>query len=86
MNAKALIDSQDPLSRTASQALGYKHLFQYLKGECCLDEAVEAAINDTKKYARKQERWFRRDPRINWIDIDDNVTESLPQILKVLGE
>ena len=83
---EALIDSQDPLSRTASQALGYKHLFQYLKGECCLDEAVEAAIKDTKKYARKQERWFRRDPRINWIDIDDDVIESLPQILKVLGE
>ena len=83
---EALIDSQDPLSRTASQALGYKHLFQYLKGECSLDEAVEAAIKDTKKYARKQERWFRRDPRINWIDIDDDVAESLPQILKVLGE
>ena len=62
------------------------HLFQYLKGECCLDEAVEVAIKDTKKYARKQERWFRRDPRINWIDIDDDVIESLPQILKVLGE
>ncbi len=83
---EALIDSQDPLSRTASQALGYKHLFQYLKGECYLDEAVEAAIKDTKKYARKQERWFRRDPRISWIDIDDDVSESLPQILKVLGE
>ncbi len=81
-----LIDSQDPLSRTASQALGYKHLFQYLKGECCLDEAVETAIKDTKKFARKQERWFRRDPRINWIDISDDVAESLPQILKVLGE
>jgi len=81
-----LINSKDPLSRTASQALGYKHLFQYLKGECCLDEAVETAIKDTKKFARKQERWFRRDPRINWIDIRNDVAESLPQILKVLGE
>tara|TARA_B100000676_G_scaffold256619_1_gene264047 strand:+ start:2022 stop:2942 length:921 start_codon:yes stop_codon:yes gene_type:complete len=81
-----LFDSKDPLSRSASQALGYKHLFQYIKGECCLDEAVEAAIKDTKKFARKQERWFRRDPRINWIDINDDVVESLPQILKVLGK
>ena len=81
-----LFDSKDPLSRSASQALGYKHLFQYIKGECCLDEAVEAAIKDTKKFARKQERWFRRDPRINWIDISEDVAESLPQILKVLGK
>ena len=81
-----LFDSKDPLSRSASQALGYKHLFQYIKGECCLDEAVEAAIKDTKKFARKQERWFRRDPRINWIDINDDVVESLPQILKVIGK
>ncbi len=81
-----LFDSKDPLSRSASQALGYKHLFQYIKGECSLDEAVEAAIKDTKKFARKQERWFRRDPRINWIDINDDVVESLPQILKVLGK
>ena len=83
---ETLINSEDPLSRTASQALGYKHLFQYLKGECCLDEAVETAIKDTKKFARKQERWFRRDPRINWIDIRNDVAESLPQILKVLEE
>ena len=81
-----LFDSKDPLSRSASQALGYKHLFQYIKGVCCLDEAVEAAIKDTKKFARKQERWFRRDPRINWIDISEDVAESLPQILKVLGK
>ncbi len=81
-----LLDSKHPLSRSASQALGYKHLFQYLKGECCLDDAVEAAIKDTKKFARKQERWFRRDPRINWIDISEDVDESLPQILKVLGK
>lgn len=80
-----LLDTKDPLSRSASQALGYKHLFHYLKGECSLDEAVEEAIKDTKKFARKQERWFRRDPRINWIDINDDVAESLPEILKVLG-
>ena len=80
-----LLDTKDPLSRSASQALGYKHLFNYLKGECSLDEAVEEAIKDTKKFARKQERWFRRDPRINWIDINDDVAESLPEILKVLG-
>ena len=59
MNVKLLI--ANPLSRSASQALGYKHLFQYLKGECCLDDAV-GSDQGYEKFARKQERWFRRDP------------------------
>jgi len=77
-----LIDTQEQLSRTASQALGYKHLFKHIRGECSFDDAVETAIKDTKKFARKQERWFRRDPRINWIDINEDPEESLPLILK----
>ena len=77
-----LIDAKTQLSRTASQALGYKHLFGHIRGDYSLDEAIETAIKDTKKFARKQERWFRRDPRINWIDINDDPDESLPLILK----
>jgi len=77
-----LIDAKKQLSRTASQALGYKHLFGHIRGDYSLDEAIETAIKDTKKFARKQERWFRRDPRINWIDINDDPDESLPLILK----
>ena len=77
-----LIDAKKQLSRTASQALGYKHLFGHIRGDYGLDEAIETAIKDTKKFARKQERWFRRDPRINWIDINDDPDESLPLILK----
>ena len=77
-----LIDAKKQLSRTASQALGYRHLFGHIRGDYSLDEAIETAIKDTKKFARKQERWFRRDPRINWIDINDDPDESLPLILK----
>jgi len=77
-----LIDAKKQLSRSASQALGYKHLFGHIRGDYSLDEAIETAIKDTKKFARKQERWFRRDPRINWIDINDDPDESLPLILK----
>ncbi|WP_419946554.1 tRNA (adenosine(37)-N6)-dimethylallyltransferase [Candidatus Poriferisodalis sp.] len=56
-----------PLSRTAAQALGYKELRAHLAGECSLDEALEAAIARTRRFARRQERWFARDPRITWI-------------------
>jgi tRNA dimethylallyltransferase len=57
-----------PLSRTAGQALGYREILQHLNGEQTLEEAVEAAKSRTRRFARRQQRWFRRDPRIVWLD------------------
>ncbi|WP_420439279.1 tRNA (adenosine(37)-N6)-dimethylallyltransferase [Candidatus Poriferisodalis sp.] len=56
-----------PLSRTAAQALGYKELRAHLEGECTLEEALDVAIARTRRFARRQQRWFARDPRITWI-------------------
>lgn len=55
------------LSRTAAQALGYAELRSHLAGECSLDAALELAIARTRRFARRQQRWFARDPRITWI-------------------
>ena len=60
--------SQRPLSRTAAQALGYRELRAHLDGSLTLDGALAAARQRTKRFARRQERWFRRDPRITWFD------------------
>ncbi|MCY3649622.1 MAG: tRNA (adenosine(37)-N6)-dimethylallyltransferase MiaA [Acidimicrobiaceae bacterium] len=57
-----------PMSRTASQALGYKELLRHVQGETTLDEALNLAVVRTRRFARRQERWFRRDPRIHWLD------------------
>lgn len=65
---KVLLARPEPLSRTASQALGYKELIAHLRGEMSLDEAVALAVVRTRRFARRQERWFRRDPRITWLD------------------
>jgi tRNA dimethylallyltransferase len=71
--------AKHPISRTARQALGYKELFDYLDGVTTLDAAIETIITRTRQFAVRQERWFRRDPRIRWIDIDnDPVAEALP--------
>jgi tRNA dimethylallyltransferase len=71
--------AQSPVSRTARQALGYKELFDHLDGGCTLDAAIETIITRTRQFAVRQERWFRRDPRIRWIEIDDDpVTTALP--------
>lgn len=56
------------LSKTAAQALGYKELIGYLEGSATLDEALDEAKRRTRKFARRQQRWFRRDPRIEWFD------------------
>jgi tRNA dimethylallyltransferase len=54
--------------RTASRALGYQQLLRYLDGECTLDEARLETIRATRRFARRQESWFRRDPRVHWLD------------------
>ena len=56
------------LSRTASQALGYRELLAHLGGELGLVEALDLARKRTRRFARRQERWFRRDPRITWFE------------------
>ena len=55
------------LSRTASQALGYRELLLQVRGELSLSEALELAVQRTKRFARRQQRWFRRDPRVEWV-------------------
>ena len=55
------------LSRTASQALGYRELLMHVRGELSLSEALELAVQTTKRFAGRQQRWFRRDPRVEWV-------------------
>ena len=64
------------LSRTARQALAYKELFAHFRGEFSLEEAIELAKARTRRFSRRQERWFRRDPRICWIDIDIDIDQD----------
>ncbi len=81
----ALRNSKNGLSRTAAQALGYKELLVYLDGKMGLDEAVNQTIIHTRQFAVRQERWFRRDPRIKWVSIsEDPVTEIVPVVAKHL--
>jgi tRNA dimethylallyltransferase len=68
------------LSPTARQALGYKELIDHLDGLVGLDQAVEAIITRTRRFATRQERWFRRDPRVRWIDIDDDAADPLADV------
>jgi tRNA dimethylallyltransferase len=59
------------LSRTARQALGYKELIDHVEGGTPLGEALDLAMRRTRRFARRQRSWFRRDPRIEWLSTTD---------------
>jgi tRNA dimethylallyltransferase len=52
--------------RTASRALGYAQVLRFLDGEISEDEAAAQTVLATRRFVRRQESWFRRDPRIRW--------------------
>ncbi len=56
---------------TASRALGYRQVLSYLAGEISEDEALEQTVVGTRKFARRQDSWFRKDERIRWLRFDD---------------
>ena len=58
-------------SRTASRALGYAQVLAHLAGECTEDEAREQTVVGTRRFARRQDAWFRRDDRVVWVAHDD---------------
>ncbi|MFE6601084.1 tRNA (adenosine(37)-N6)-dimethylallyltransferase MiaA [Streptomyces albidoflavus] len=53
--------------RTASRALGYQQVLAALAGECTDQEARAETVRATKRFARRQDSWFRRDPRVHWL-------------------
>jgi tRNA dimethylallyltransferase len=65
---RGLVDQGLREGKTASRALGYQQMLRYLDGERTLDEAREETVKATRRFARRQESWFRRDPRVRWLD------------------
>lgn len=53
--------------RTASRALGYQQVLSFLAGECDEDAARAETVRATKRFARRQDSWFRRDSRVHWL-------------------
>jgi tRNA dimethylallyltransferase len=82
---RALLVEPNGLAFTARQALGYKEIIEHLEGRWSLDEAVAATILRTQQFAVRQDRWFRRDPRIQWVDVhEDPIEEVTPVVAAAL--
>lgn len=74
---------------TAVQAIGHKEFFPYFNGEISLDGAVESLKAETRRYAKRQMTWFRRNEKINWIYADetqDVFLKALEVVKKVIDE
>lgn len=59
------------------QGLGYRQIAAYLDGECSLEDAVIMLKRDTRRFAKRQLTWFKRDERINWFNVDHYCSESV---------
>lgn len=74
---RALASRPGGMSRTARQALGYRELLTHIEDGIPLAEAVDAAIARTRSFARRQWSWFKRDPRIRWLEPDGDLLSGL---------
>ncbi len=77
---RALYAGPRPPSRSARQALGYKELAAHLDGELTLEEAMDLARRRTRQFSRRQDKWFRRDPRIAWVPVDRDPAEAVADV------
>ncbi|MDX1543814.1 MAG: tRNA (adenosine(37)-N6)-dimethylallyltransferase MiaA [Christiangramia sp.] len=67
--AKGLYPNRD---LNALNTVGYKELFQYLDGETDLETAISEIKKNTRRFAKRQLTWFRKDPEIKWFEFDEN--------------
>ena len=87
---RGLLDSGVPENCTAMQAIGYKEIASALRGETTLEEAAEQVKQSSRRYAKRQLSWLRRDPELHWIlwkkkpDLD-KASRISTQILELSG-
>ncbi len=74
------------------KAIGYKEIIPYIKGKIDLEETKEILKRNTRRYAKRQLTWFRRDKRIKWLDVGefdsmdsivDHVSKYTREVLKI---
>ena len=69
----------------ALQSFGYKELIAYLDGECTYIEAISQLKQNTRRFAKRQLTWFRKDTRIEWID-RESTPDTVPYLLEKIGD
>lgn len=78
---QSLLDAGYAASLKPMQSLGYRHMTAFLAGETDWDTAVETLKQDTRRFAKRQMIWFRADPRVQWLDADNQTAEQLAETI-----
>lgn len=59
------------------QAIGYKEIIDYINGDVSLEESIELLKRNSRRYAKRQLTWFRKEEKVNWIDVEDYKIEDI---------
>jgi tRNA dimethylallyltransferase len=73
-----------PRNSTAAQAIGYKEIIVYLDGLCTLEDATSQIKQASRRYAKRQLTWFRRNSNVNWLKVEDNFEVIVNNAVKLL--
>ncbi len=69
--------SQNKMSWTSSKALGYKEVIDCLKKNISLEDTISLVQRNTRRYAKRQMTWFKKNKNIKWIDVEDKASEDI---------
>ena len=85
---KELLASGIPADCTAMQAIGYKEFIEALDGRCTIEEAADRVCQSSRRYAKRQLTWFRRNPAAHWLrrKNTDTTAEILAQARQILRD
>ena len=83
---QSLLDSGIPEKATAMQAIGYKEFVDALDGRCTIEEAADQVRQSSRRYAKRQLTWFRRNRRIHWIIREDSSGEILETARRIVSD
>ena len=78
----SLLERPGGLGRTARQAVGYRQILSHIEDGQALETSVVDAITQSRRLARRQRSWFRRDPRIEWFEEPAAALARLVTVLK----
>ena len=82
-----LRDAGIPRDSTAMQGIGYKQIYGYLEGDYDLAEAVRLTKRDSRRFAKRQLTWFRREKDVIWVDLDQfDSTKALWDHMQAIAE
>lgn len=79
---KSLVDMGYTTALNSMKAIGYKELIDYFNGSISLDEAVEIIKQSSRRYAKRQLTWFRRDKRIIWLNAEGDILQEAYSAVK----